>query len=181
MKNRHKCGYVSIHTMFAKKFPIGPENSKLIEKWGQLQISSCRVNSVHSDKGRVLIVAFDRNIGHAMWDHLLTYLPHWYDFCSGSKGSHGDKSGGDYPFDYMVLNLVESCLSKNKPSDHWYCQILPSIDAFGEAEALPVDGKNAGSTTLVETLLTLHLSLPRLHHFSVRSHPNKTVLNTFAF
>mmetsp|Transcript_2236 Transcript_2236/g.4538 ORF Transcript_2236/g.4538 Transcript_2236/m.4538 type:complete len:552 (+) Transcript_2236:3-1658(+) len=183
----HRCGFVSVHAMFATNISDWshcihdiPENSKLIQKWGQVQIPSCRVESVHFYEGTVLNVAFDRNIGHAMWDHLLTYLPHWYEFRFG-KGGSNHKSSGDFPFDYVVLNSVKNCLSKNNSSEHWYCQILRSIDAFGVAEELPVDGTNANSTTLVcyENLLTLHLSLPRLNHYSMESLPNKNVFDAF--
>lgn len=145
-----------------------------------MQIPSRRVESVHFYEGKVLNVAFDRNIGHAMWDHLLTYLPHWYEFRFG-KGGSNHKDGEDFPFDYVVLNSVKNCLSKTNTSEHWYCQILRSIDAFGGAEELPVDVTNVNSTTLVcyENLLTLHLSLPRLNHYSMESLPNQKEFDAF--
>ncbi len=52
---------------------------------------------------RVINLAFDKNIGHDMWDHLLTYLPHWYEFRFGG-------GGGYFPMDGVISHNLRDCM-----------------------------------------------------------------------
>jgi len=169
------------------------ESQSKLKAWAQFQIPA-RAEVVKFYEGvRVMNLAFDSNIGHDMWDHLLTYLPHWYEFRFGG-------GGGNFPIDGVISHNFRNCMGGSHVdynidntgvdpnNDHggnpyWYCQILRAIDAFGGAEEIklpdPMDPRMNSTLHCFEKLLTLHLSWPRNHGYSMDSMPNKTVFDAF--
>jgi len=169
------------------------ESQSKLKAWAQFQIPA-RAEVVKFYEGvRVMNLAFDSNIGHDMWDHLLTYLPHWYEFRFGG-------GGGNFPIDGVISHNFRNCMGGSHVdynidntgvdpnNDHggnpyWYCQILRAIDAFGGVEEIklpdPMDPRMNSTLHCFEKLLTLHLSWPRNHGYSMDSMPNKTVFDAF--
>jgi hypothetical protein len=134
--------------------------------WGDDEILSS-VNEVHLYKYPMMALSFNENIGHALFDHLLAYVQHWFLF--RKKG---------FPFKRVASYSVENCLSYDTS---WYCEILRGMDAFGGASEVSLLPKNTPSDVLrcYETLHTPWLAFPRVNDYSPESMPTKEAFDEF--
>jgi hypothetical protein len=145
----------------------GPEFKDFEQKWwnGQWPFVPTSPEAVHFYRDPVILLKFfSRNIGHSLFDHLLTYLPHWYAFRSQNK----------FPFKAVIDHSMQGdCLTNNSG---WYCQLLRAMDAFG---GVPVYNTDSTVLNCYEKVLTVHLALPRTHGWGAEFMPNKTGFDEF--
>ncbi|EED88188.1 predicted protein [Thalassiosira pseudonana CCMP1335] len=129
---RHKCGFTTAHAM--------------LDRWGQHQIPS-RAEVVHWYEEPIISLNFRPNIGHALFDYMLAYLPHWYAF----------RTNNNMPFAGVISHVFQGCLSD---SHDWFCTILRAMEAFGNAQELPREPNN---TTLYcyKSLYLVHVAYQR--------------------
>ena len=120
--------------------------------WEQRYNPPDAVNAVHYYEEPMIHLSFSDNIGHAFFDHLLTYLPYWHSF----------RRSGSFPFQSVTSLSYPGCLSSNRG---WYCEVLRAMDAFGGAIEVypPSISKDDHNTTLYcyKKVYVNHLALQR--------------------
>ena len=99
----------------------------------------------------MLHLEFSANIGHALFDHLLSYLPYWHAF----------KLANNFPFAGVTTSNNRGCLTDG---GGWYCSILRAMRAFGPArEASPPGDNGSDNATLhcYKSVTVTHVALQR--------------------
>ena len=172
---RHKCGFHNVHAMYATDVSDwsacmkDKKNGKFFRRWwGEDHFLPSSVDEVHLYKEPMIALSHNMNIGHSLFDHLLTYVPHWFTFRHQNK----------FPFSAVASLTIDQCLNDSK--SHWYCELLRAMDAFGGAHEVSVLPKK-GSTTLncYEKLYIVHLALPRINDYEAETMPSKEVFDEF--
>jgi len=127
---KHECGMTGLSTMFASSVDdwtqcIGQKNNlQLMQDFKQTQ-SPLSVDSIHMFKEPTFLLQFNAlNTETALFDMLMTYLPHWDQF----------RGEWDFPFDAVISHSLQGCLSH---SHHWFCEVLHQMNAFGPAKEIP--------------------------------------------
>ncbi|KAL7533295.1 hypothetical protein ACHAWF_004447, partial [Thalassiosira exigua] len=138
----HKCGFVGVHAMFATSIEdwsncsTQPEARKRARSWGQGYVPGSVVHQVHYYNEPMVHLSFRDNIGHDLFDHMLSILPYWHAF----------KSRGSSPFKAITSLPHPGCMTDD---ERWYCKILRAINAFGDAvEEFPSGRDGSNDTTL---------------------------------
>lgn len=156
----HKCGFETLHAMFASDVQDFAECyskqsvQRQLEIWGQRYIPHSVVNTVHYYEEPMIHLGFSSNIAHALFDHLLTYLPYWYAF----------KTQNNWPFSGVTSVAHQGCLNNNNGG--WYCETLRAMNAFGPnaMEVFPPSySRSDHNTTLYcyKKVFINHLALQR--------------------
>jgi hypothetical protein len=170
----HTCGYHNLHALYARNVSdwIGcnfatrtQENFFTQWWWGNDPFTE-----VHFYKVPAIALSHNMNIGHSLWDHMLTYLPHWFMF----------RAQNNFPFDAVASFSIENCLSDN--TTQWYCELLRAIDAFDGAAELnlkPRENAKVKVLNCFERIFTTHLALPRMNDFQAHIMPSKQVFYEF--
>ena len=174
---KHKCGYHNLHAMYATSVSDWSTcinvraNKRTYRDLGWFpdeRFVPSSVSSVHYYKEPMIALAHNMNIGHALWDHLLTILPHWHTFQYQNK----------FPYKGVASFSVEACLSSN--TSQWYCELLRTIGIFGGAQEVNMVPKKYTTTlNCFERLLTPFLAYPRWKNYEPESMPSKLVFDEF--
>ena len=174
---KHKCGYNNLHAMYATSVSDWSRcinvraNKRKYRDLGwfphEMFVPSS-VSNVHFYKEPMIALAHNMNIGHALWDHLLTILPHWHTFRSQNK----------FPYKGVATFSVEACLSSN--ISQWYCELLRTTGIFGGAQEVNmVPHDNTATLHCFDRLLTPFLAYPRWKDYEPESMPSKLVFDEF--
>eukprot|EP00804_Cyclotella_cryptica_P005277 CCRYP_015782-RA/>CCRYP_015782-RA protein AED:0.11 eAED:0.11 QI:658/1/1/1/0.5/0.2/5/1652/486 len=140
---KHRSSPLNHHDMFAvnvSDYSYCMDQLKLSE----YQHIPSHVETVHLYEEPVISLNFNLNIGHSLFDYLLIYLPHWHIY----------REQENFPFGGVISHVMNDCLLDT--NTFWFCEILRTINAFGEkAQQLQPEPNN--------TTLYCYKSLYRIH------------------
>mmetsp|Transcript_9719 Transcript_9719/g.21624 ORF Transcript_9719/g.21624 Transcript_9719/m.21624 type:complete len:510 (+) Transcript_9719:77-1606(+) len=104
------------------------------------------VETVHYFEDPVISLNFNMNIGHSLFDYLLVYLPHWYAY----------RSNNNFPFGGVISHVMDGCLDED--NSFWFCEILRSMNAFGEDAIQLPHQPDDGTLYCYKSLYLIHIA-----------------------